>query len=515
MKWIVGIISILFGNLSFLLAQAGQLDPSFGNGGWVNTDFGGKDQSGCVAIQPDGKILVGGRTNGFSGSFDFIIARYHENGQLDGSFGDQGKVVLDFGSTQENVEFIHYLPENKILIGGYSNLSPNTTSYVVRLELDGRVDTTFANHGILSFKYGRSTGILNMDLQEDGKYVFGCIGVIDTLDVDFLVTRFWPDGTLDTSFNHKGWVYYDFMTRENIPFDMFVQKDHKIFLSGCSGVYPKANFAFVRYNEDGSLDPTFGNMGSMQTDFAGNQDVAYSSIIQEDGSFYVSGTVRDSITNYDFALAKYNSDGSLDPSFGNGGKLTYDFKGPVDFGLYMKQQKDGKLLVCGENNILTKNSFVVVRFNKDGSIDSKFGNNGMASLDVVNILTDDTPSFTLQQDEKIVMVGNYKDGTNINFLIMRFLNDGISSTKEENQAPFLIAPNPVGDHIVLHNSKIESNYTVSILHPNGNILQQETIQFDKTSKSILLSESVQWLPGVYFLKWNHGTKFGVIPFIKS
>lgn len=94
-------------------------------------------------------------------------------------------MVLDFGSTQENVEFIHYLPENKILIGGYSNLSPNTTSYVVRLELDGRVDTTFANHGILSFKYGRSTGILNMDLQEDGKYVFGCIGVIDTLDVDF------------------------------------------------------------------------------------------------------------------------------------------------------------------------------------------------------------------------------------------------------------------------------------------------------------------------------------------
>lgn len=515
MKWILGILTVLFINLSWSMAQSGQLDPSFGNGGWVNTDFGGKDQSGCVAIQPDGKLLVGGRTNGISGSFDFIIARYLENGQLDLSFGDQGKVVMDFGSTQENVEFIHYLPDNKILIGGYSNLSPNTTSFVVRLELDGSVDKSFANQGVLSFKYGRSTGILNMNLQDDGKYVFGCIGVIDTLDVDFLVTRFLPDGTLDTSFNHSGWTYYDFKTRENIPFDMLIQKDHKIFLSGCSGVYPKANFAFVRYNEDGSLDSSFGNMGSMQTDFAGNQDVAYSSIIQEDGSFYVSGTVRDSITNYDFALAKYNSDGSLDQSFGNGGKLTYDFKGPVDFGLYMKQQKDGKLLVCGENNILTKNSFIVVRFNKDGSIDPKFGTNGIASLDVVNILTDDTPSFTLQPDEKIVMVGNYKDGTNINFLIMRFLNDEISSTKEANQAPFQIAPNPVGDHLILSNTKIDSRVTVSIIHPNGNTLQQQTIQLDKESKAILLSKSVDWFPGTYFLKWDVGMQHGVIPFIKN
>lgn len=515
MKGGFAILGLFLSIVCCIQAQSGQLDPSFGNGGWVHTDFGGKDQCGCIAIQPDGKLLVGGRSNGFSGSFDFIVARYLENGQLDLSFGDQGKVVLDFGSSQENVEFIHYLPDNKILIGGYSNLSPNTTSYVVRLELDGSVDKTFANQGVLSFKYGRSTGILNMDLQEDGKYVFGCIGVIDTLDVDFLVTRFLPDGTIDTSFNHTGWTYFDFKTRENIPFDMFIQKDQKIFLSGCSGVYPKANFAFVRYLEDGSLDNSFGNLGSMQTDFAGNQDVAYSSIIQDDGSFYVSGTVRDSITNYDFALAKYNSDGSLDQGFGNGGKLTYDFKGPVDFGLYMKQQKDGKLLVCGENNILTKNSFVVVRFNKDGSIDPKFGTNGVASLDVVNILTDDTPSFTLQQDEKIVMVGNYKDGTNINFLIMRFLNDEISSTNEVNRAPFQIAPNPVGDHLILHNAKIDSRFTISIIHPNGFALQQQTIQFDKDPSAVLLSKSIHWLPGAYFLKWDNGMQQGVIPFIKN
>jgi len=515
MNFKFGILIAICINLIQAQAQSGQLDPTFGNGGWVHTDFGGKDQSGCVAIQADGKMLVGGRSNAFSGSFDFIVARYHENGQADLSFGDQGKIVLDFGSTQENVEFIHCLPENKILIGGYSNLSPNTRSYVVRLFEDGRIDSSFANQGVLSFKYGRSTGILNMDLQDDGKYVFGCIGVIDTLDVDFLVTRFHPDGTIDTSFNHTGWTYFDFMTRENIPFDMFVQKDHKIFLSGCSGVYPKANFAFVRYHEDGSLDSSFGTNGSTQTDFAGNQDVAYSSILQDDGSFYVSGTVRDSISNYDFALAKYNPDGSLDKQFGNEGKRTYDFKGPVDLGLYMKQQKDGKLLVCGENNILTKNSFVVVRFNKDGTIDQSFGTNGIASLDVVNILTDDTPSFTLQQDEKIVMVGNYKDGTNINFLIMRFLNDVISATQEDFLTRIRIAPNPVTDKLMLHNASSDRQYKISIVHPNGSILQQQMIQFEKETYELSWSNEKSLQPGAYFLKWEQGTKHGTIPFIKN
>lgn len=515
MKVNFGILGMMLMNLIFSQAQSGYLDPSFGNGGWVNTDFGGKDQSGCVAVQPDGKLLVGGRSNAFSGSFDFIVVRYLENGQLDLSFGDQGKVVLDFGSTQENVEFIHYLPENKILIGGYSNLSPNTRSYVVRLFEDGRIDSSFANQGVLSFKYGRSTGILNMDLQEDGKYVFGCIGVIDTLDVDFLVTRFHPDGQIDTSFNHTGWTYYDFMTRENIPFDMFVQKDHKIFLSGCSGVYPKANFAFVRYNEDGSLDSSFGTNGSAQTDFAGNQDVAYSSIIQEDGSFYTSGTVRDSITNYDFALAKYNPDGSLDQRFGINGKRTYDFKGPVDFGLYMKQQKDGKLLVCGENNVLTKNSFVVVRFDKEGTIDPTFGVNGIAALDVVNILTDDTPSFTLQQDEKIVMVGNYKDGTNINFLVMRFLNDDISASHEGIFNLLRIAPNPIDEKLILHNSSGDTKYNIAIVHPNGSILQQNTIQFDHEYYELQLSNVKSMVPGVYFLKWENDKKRGVLPFVKK
>ncbi len=511
------LFAFLFLKMGRIDAQSGTLDPEFGMGGWVHMDFGGKDQSGCVAIQSDGKILVGGRTNGASGSFDFILVRYTSMGQLDLSFGDMGKVIMDFGSTQENIEFIHCLPDKKILIGGYSNLSPNTQSVVVRLTEEGKPDTSFGDQGILKFKYGRSTGVLNMALQEDGKYVFGCIGIIDTfgVDIEYVLSRYFPDGKIDSSFNQKGWTYYDFNTRENIPFDLLIQRDQKILLSGCSGVYPKANFAFVRYKPDGSLDSLFGIDGAAQTDFAGNQDVAYTSIIQEDGSFYVSGTVRDSITNYDFALAKYLENGSLDTTFGNKGKLTYDFKGPVDYGLYMRQQKDGKLLICGENNILTKNSFVVARFNKDGSLDPAFGIDGLAGLNVINILTDDTPSFTLQEDEKIVMVGNYKDGNNVNFLIMRFLNDINTATNNEKKSSVSIVPNPVERQINLVGLQSGFPLKCSIFHINGNLIQQES--FDQTTEnwSLSLSKNKTWPSGYYFLKVEQGSGQIVLPFFKK
>ncbi len=515
---ILSIAFLLYSQNIFL--QAGFLDPDFGQGGWLHTDFGGKDQANAVAIQADGKILVGGQTNGVSGSFDFALMRYLDNGDPDPDFGNLGKMVFDFGSAQENIEFINVLSDQKIFFGGWTNTSPNTPlAILLRLNPDGSPDLSFGDQGILKYRFGKSTSPLAMAVQEDGKYVVSGLVVVDSFDLDWIVSRFYPDGKLDSTFNQIGYHHHKFLTRENIPFSILIQKDHKIFMTGCAGVTSKTNFAFLRLNEDGTPDTSFGNGGSMQTDFQNNTDVAYTSIILDDGKIMVSGTSKDSITSLNFALARYLPDGTLDPSFGNGGKLTYDFIGPVDNGLYMIQQADGKFLVCGTNNIIGHNSYVIVRFNPDGSIDESFGKKGIASLDVISILPDNTPFFLMQPDGKLVMVHNYKDGTNINFLAMRFLNDVIIANDDLSTQNNLleIYPNPVSDifNIKIDSELSNSDLKIQIVNLQSQVVDQRVLYSSDLKKSIILYSIKNLLPGVYFLKWTSEKSTGSIPIIKE
>ncbi len=441
-----------------------------------------------------------------------------ENGTLDPDFGTAGKMTWDFGSAQENIEFIYVLDNQDIIIGGFSNNSPNSLSILMKMKPDGTLDPAFGDQGILKYRFGRSTAPLAMAVQSDGKYLISGLGIIDSFDIDWIVCRMYPDGKLDSSFSHKGFVHHNFLTREDIPFSLLIQEDGKIFMTGCAGVFPKANFAFLRLNSDGSLDESFGNKGSLQTDFQDNQDVAYSSVILPDGRFIASGTAKDSITNLDFALAQYLPDGSPDLSFGNEGKRTYDLMGPVDYGLYMIQQADGKYLVCGVNNILTKNSYVIVRFNTDGSIDSSFGKHGIAALDVVNILPDNTPSFAMQSDGKLVMVANYKDGANINFLIIRFLNDVISKNidSEKRQNTLSIYPNPVKDMlaIVFNENNASSELNITIFNAQSQMIKRQNLMRNSNHPREMEIPVHDLKPGYYVLKCIINGTLEVIPFVK-
>jgi uncharacterized delta-60 repeat protein len=499
-------------------SQGGQLDPDFGTGGWLHTDFGGKDQANAVGIQADGKILVGGQTN-VSGGFDWALIRYLSNGDPDPDFGTAGKMTWDFGSAQENIEFVYVLNDQKIVVGGWSNSSPNSMATVIRLNSDGSPDESFGDKGILQYRFGRSTGPIAMAVQDDGKYLISGIAVIDSFDVDWLVARFYPDGKLDSSFNKTGYNHYKFFTRENIPFSIIIQEDKKIFMTGCAGVTNKTNFAFLRLHEDGTPDDSFGNGGGLQTDFKNGQDVAFTSIILEDGKIMVSGMARDSITNLDIALARYLPDGTLDPSFGVDGKITHDLKGPLDNGLYMFRQPDGKFLVCGTNNVIGHNSYVVVRFNPDGSIDPTFGKNGVASLDVISILPDNTPGFAMQADGKLVLVHNYKDGTNVNFLAMRFTNDIRIKNDDVTPASDLIKvhPNPASDiiYISINEQLSNSELKIEIMNSQAQVVDQKVLHARDLNKSSIPYSLKNITPGVYFLKWTSDENTGVIPVVRK
>ncbi|MBK9108401.1 MAG: hypothetical protein IPM92_08515 [Saprospiraceae bacterium] len=504
--------------LSYLNSQSGQLDPSFGFGGWVHTDLGGKEQAGTTDIQNDGKILVGGRIALQTSEYDFLLLRYLENGQLDSSFGNKGFVIWDFGPKQENLEFVRALPDGKILAGGFSGVNPNTNGILIKLLSDGSPDPEFGINGIVNFKCGKSTGpiVANVDAQQN--IVVTGVCVVDSFDIDWFVARFLPDGKPDLSFNGIGWMYHNFLTREDIPFDLLLEPGGKILVTGCAGVYPKANYAILRLNSDGSRDFSFGNSGELQTDFAGNHDIGYTTAITSDGKYLTAGTVRDDVTNYDFSLAKYLPNGDLDPGFGNGGKMTYDFKGPVDYGLYMIKQADHKYLVCGEINVLTQNKFVVVRYLENGQIDSSFGDMGIAGFDAVNILTDHTPHFAIQKDGKIVMVANYKDGQNVNVLVIRWTNEIISGNNELAKVgmPLRLLTNPVQHKIQIElSTELQSQEMYFELMD----LKGQTITIFNKAKG---TASIHWESskilnlgkGIYFIKWKSANQSGSLPMIK-
>ncbi len=508
--------SVLFYGIS----QAGQLDPQFGMGGWVHTDLGGKEQAGTIAVQKDGKLLVGGRIALQTSAYDFLLLRYLPDGNLDTSFAGKGYKIWDFGFSQENLEFVRVLENGKILAGGFSAPNPNTSGILIQLLPDGSEDPDFGDKGFVKFKYGKSNGPVAAAIDSKGRIVVTGVCVVDSFDIDWQVARFTQDGKPDSTFNGKGWMYHNFLTREDIPFDLMLEENGNILISGCAGVYPQANFALLSLLEDGSLNSQFAGTGYLQTDFAGNHDIAYTASLTADGKYLVSGTVRDTVTNYDFALARYLPDGSLDSGFGNGGKMTYDFEGPVDYGLYMLKQKDNKFLVCGENNVLTKNKYVVVRYFDDGRIDSTFGENGIASFNAMSILTDQTPHFAIAPNGKIVMAGNYRDAQNVDVLVIRWDNlvlSGIDQKSKDGRNTLRLISNPINNEIRLEHTFSSSDGWLKLEFFDIKGVEKAHFKIPVHSSQLVLDHpQIKQLPtGWYFIKWNFASYSGTIPVIKK
>src|SRR5579885_3479628 len=247
-------------------AAPGGLDPSFGQNGRVVTDFDqSTDVANAVAVQPDGKLVVGGTTyinNDFSGE-DFALARYNPDGSLDTSFGNNGRVTTDFPGLAAVISAVAVQPDGKILVAG-------------------------------------------------GAFpLFTFLG-------NFELARYNPDGSLDASFGHGGIVTTHFPGQGSYAFALALQADGRIVAAGTdfidfsSSDSSNTDFALARYNLDGSPDTGFGSGGQVTTDFRGLNDDAFAVLVQPDGRIVAVGSARAQSTDYDFAAARYLVDGRLD-----------------------------------------------------------------------------------------------------------------------------------------------------------------------------------------------------------
>jgi uncharacterized delta-60 repeat protein len=376
-------------------AARGDLDPTFGTGGKVTTDFGGSEGGLAISLQNNGRVVIAGRLLDPGPNDDFLVARYTGGGALDPSFDGDGRVTTDFTGQFDGAFGVAVQRDGKIVVAGagYPATSVGPRDFAVaRYNPDGSLDPTFGTGGkvLTTFRPTSLDSALAVAIQRDGKIVaVGRSGNAQTSD--FAVARYMPNGTLDASFAGDGLV----VTQVNPHFDsaaaVVIQPDGKIVAGGWTLATPDSTFdvAVSRYNPDGSLDAGFDGdgivvestrerhefvgdiavltdgklllateSGVMRLTPSGSVDASFISpafpgnvlvralAVQSDRKILAIGTVFGRDGASDFGVTRLTPDGLIDTSFGSNGSVVTDF-GPEDQATDGELQPDGRLVVSG------------------------------------------------------------------------------------------------------------------------------------------------------------------------
>lgn len=434
-------------------AEENCLDPEnchpFGTGGIVLTDINDaatNDFAYSAAIQNDGKIIVVGYS-GASGSNDLAVVRYGTDGTLDGDFGTDGVAITSIGDFNDYAtSIIVQASDGKIVVVGYTvDFDSGTGDFaLIRYTAEGVLDDSFGTSGITTTDIGTpdSDRETSMAIQSDGKII-----VVGYTSVDFALARYNNDGTLDTAFGTNGKVVTDIGGNDanDSLWSIAIQRDGKIVAAGITGANGTDDFAVVRYNIDGTLDDTFGTGGIAITDIggSGNTDQLTSVAIQRDGKIVAAGqTVIDGHCN--FALARYNTNGSLDSGFGTGGIIVSNIS--IDAWVTsIAVQSDGKIVAVGPSTDGSSFSFTVVRYLGNGTLDNDFGTGGIVLANVGTDNFDVAYSMAIQTDGKILVTGYSNNGGTPEFALVRYNSNGALDTAFGTDGKVLTSIGGIGD----------------------------------------------------------------------
>ena len=403
-------------------AAPGDLDLSFGVGGKVVTPIGNfNDEIRAIAIQPDGKIIAAGSRIGTIS--DFTLVRYNTNGSLDTTFGTGGIVITQVSGGSSGANSLVIQTDGKIVAGGYRT-GAFRLFVLIRYNTDGSLDPSFGKGGIVTTQLGSNlNGALSaINLQPDGKIV-----AVGGTFVDFALARYNTDGSLDTSFGTGGIVITSFSSNNDFAAAVTIQPDGKIIAAGRSSTPSTGigDFALARYHTNGSLDASFGDGGKVVTPFSnGNfSDAIEEVLLQTDGRIVAVGSAYNG-SEQGIALIRYNTNGSLDSNFGNGGKVLTTFSPSAGFQTYAFSaviQPDGKIIAAGQAGFIDIRDFALARYNTNGSLDISFGNGGKVTTDFNPTRADQANALAIQSDGKIVAAGYTPNGTNNDFALARYL----------------------------------------------------------------------------------------------
>ena len=409
-------------------ASDGMVDTSFHSpNGYALWDSEiGNDKGRDIALQHDGKIIVAGyMTNGTDN--DLMVIRFNEDGTLDTEFGTNGVYIYDSGNGTDGGYAIALQSDDKILVAGESSDGSDADAIVLRLDPNGIPDPNFGTNGIYTYDGGNGyDSIIDLLVQPDGRIVI-CGSSNNGMDNDLLVMRLDTNGTPDTSFGSNGIIFYDSGISHDFGLRLILQQDGKILVSGGSDNGSNTDIIVARFDTDGTLDTSFGSDGIVTYD-GGDYDRGYGIDVNSEGKILVTGVRAKSDPNnidYDIPVICFDSNGVLDTSFGDNGVALFD--GSRSEQCYdLKVQSDDTILVTGfsgrDIDGTSDWGLVVLKFTQNGTLDTSFGTDGVYRYDP----TDNTEwgyGLILQTDGKIVVTGQAHNGTDDDVIVMRLFNN--------------------------------------------------------------------------------------------
>lgn len=446
-----------------VLLTAGDLDPTFGIGGRVASEAA--ITGGVVvatALQRDGRIVVVGTAATRGG--DFLVERFTPAGSPDTAFGDAdplhpgqrtGSTTTDFGRGRyDAASSVVIEPGGKIVVGGLSFVSDTSYDFALaRYNADGSLDDgsasdstpgdRFGTAGTVTTNLGNSkNAIAQLALQTDGMIVAGGIDQ-NGLDGDFAIARYRQDGSLDPTFGRvidpgtgerSGKVNTDFGNSHEGISGIAIQSDG--FIVACGGTGPAGGgdpkIGLARYDTHGDPDASFGSDGKLARHVPNSTGEAPSGklALQPDDKILVTGSCLSVGGLHSAFLARFDADGRIDDSFGSGGASIQGFGLGENFLFDAAVQADGSIVAVGTTGPSGQGyDFVVARWSRDGVIDPVFRDGGKQTTDFSG--RDDTgQGVVIQPDKRILVVGlvNGTGGLNTgsNIGIARYLGDAVN-----------------------------------------------------------------------------------------
>ncbi len=444
---------------------AGMLDTSFGSAGQVLTDFLDFDDARAVVVQSDGKtIAAGSASNGVDS--DFALARYNIDGSLDASFGAGGQITTNV-SGDDTASGIALTPDGKIVVVGRSVGAGFANVFsIVRYNSDGTLDTTFSGDGkaTTALAANNSAQATAVAVQSDGKIIVAGDNVDPLGDSHFALVRYRTNGTLDTTFNSNGKLLTSFGISAN---SVAIQSDGKIVTAG----YGNNNFAIARFNSNGSYDSTFDGDGQVETDFVGGLDVAYAVAVQPDGKLVVAGTANESSSGQAyFAISRYNVNGSLDSTWDGDGKVITAIGTSNNAAHSIAVQSNGRVVIGGLyfNTSSVRFESALIRYNSNGALDSNFGVGGIATPSLGVAGSDNQiAGIVLDTEGRIIASGSAQsDRGNRDFVVARFTGDAVIQSAGDLDTTFGNGGKTTTEFFAEPNSRDEYG-TASVVQPDG------------------------------------------------
>ncbi len=396
---------------------SGSLDKSFGDNGKVITSGTETEEIRKIISNSDGTIFVAGSTTGANATkkTDSFLAKYSESGTLVNSFGNNGVVLSNLDKPDMCFNMIKDSSGNIYVIGAYIDSSDKTRGYVAKYKHEsGTLDSSFGINGFLGFPSINT--IPKAITKQNGKIIVALAYQHKTI-----VIRLNSDGTFDNSFGNSGSITIGNGTNANLTTDIAIDNNNKIILVGTvvvgSGSNANLDMAIVRLTANGQLDTTFGTSGIATFNNNNHNDVAYAVKTTSNGKIIVAGYSKGSM-----ALAKLNSNGTLDTSFGDNG-VFFDHSGISSIAYDLTIDANDNILATGDISEASSTGKIAVwRFDTTGNLDTSFNNSGVATYSNDNTKNYNGYTIALDNNGKILVGGSSDQGAGQKYKVLLRIN---------------------------------------------------------------------------------------------